>query len=275
MTSRSTLQILLFSVALTGTSAPILCAQQTAGKSRADELLAVAKHEALTHTFRTAESDTPLLFRSEPVLKWSNPIVGETYGAVFIWTSKGRPEVVWCLHRGYEATRREPHEAVEYLSLSTSRVTGDKDGQPLWTPSRAGIEPKPVPGAPVPAEVPAQRRRQMLELAKDFTGRQTDRKGVERDMRLLTQPIYRYEGALPPVIDGALFSFVQGTDPEVLLLIEARRVGEQTEWQYSLSRMTSIELKVSHRGKVVWTVPVQSWDEVQNRREPYMSFITR
>ena len=29
-----------------------------------------------------------------PILKWSNPVRGSVYGDVYIWVSKGRPEVV-------------------------------------------------------------------------------------------------------------------------------------------------------------------------------------
>ena len=42
-------------------------------------------------------------------------------------------------------------------------------------------------------------------------------------MRLLAQPIYRYENTKGDLIDGGLFVFVLGTDPEAFLLIEARR----------------------------------------------------
>ncbi len=275
MTIRSTFLALIFSMFLLGTTGPLRGDPPVDGKSRAEELLAFAKVEAAAHTFRVAGSERPLALQPESVLNWSNPIVGENYGAVFLWTSKGRPEIVWCLHRWYSALDHQPHEAVEYLSLSTDRIIAEKDGQALWTPSRPGIDLKRIPGADIPAETPAQRLRQMRELAKEFTGRQTNRKGVEHDMRLLTQPIHRYEGTEQPLRDGALFAFVQGTDPEVFLVIEARQVGGKLEWQYSLSRMTSIELRVSHRGTLVWTVPVQSWDEVQDRREPYMSFVMR
>ena len=79
---------------------------------------------------------------------------------------------------------------------------------------------KPIPNAPTPGETAAQRLRQMRELAKEFTNRQTRRDGVEQENRLMTQPIFRYEGT-EPLIDGSLFAFVQGTDPELWLLIKA------------------------------------------------------
>ena len=64
----------------------------------------------------------------------------------------------------------------------------------------------------------------MRDLAKEFTARQTDRKDIDRDLRLLAQPIYRYEKTEGDLIDGGLFAFVLGTDPEAFLMIEARRI---------------------------------------------------
>jgi hypothetical protein len=242
------------------------------GKARAEEFLAFARREAASHTMRQESDGRALTLRPEPVLKWSNPLVGEIYGNDFVWTSKGRPEVVWSLHRWY---RDGPHEAVEYLSLSTDRVVAEKDGQVIWHPSRPGIEMNPIPNAAPPGASAAQRLRQMRELAKEFTSRQTRRDGVEQENRLLTQPTYRYEGTEPPLIDGALFAFVQGTDPELFLLIEARQVDGKTQWQYGLARMTSLEQRVRYRGKPVWTAPGVSYAEVAGPAGPYMSFVLR
>ena len=242
------------------------------GKSCADEFLAFARREAASHTMRRGSDGQALVLRDQPVLKWSNPLIGEIYGDVFVWTSKGRPDVVWSLHRWYKAG---PHEAVEYLSLSTDGIIAEKDGREVWHASRPGIELKPIPKAPLPGETAAQRLRQMRELAKEFTSRQTRRDGVEQENRLLTQPIYRYDGTESPLIDGALFAFVQGTDPELFLRIEVRQVDGSPQWQYGLARMTSLEQRVSHQGKVVWTAPLVSYAEVANPRGPYMSFVMR
>jgi hypothetical protein len=242
------------------------------GKSRADEFHAFARREGASHTMRHGSDGRPLALRAEPVLKWSNPLVGEIYGEDFVWTSKGRPDVVWSLHRWYSPG---PHEAVEYLSLTTDRIIADKNGREIWSPSRPGIEMKPIPKAAIPASSAAQRLRQMRELAKEFTSRQTRRDGVEQENRLLTQPIYRYEGTESPLIDGALFAFVQGTDPELFLLIEAHQVDGNPQWQYGLARMTSLEQRVSHRGKAVWTAPLVSYAQVADPRGPYFSFMLR
>jgi hypothetical protein len=276
MTNRSTWRALIVLTFLLSVTGIVQSDPPEESKSRADEFLAFARREAAAHTFHVSGSDRPLKLEPDPILKWSNPIVGEIYGGDFLCTSNGgRPLAFWSLHRWYSAQTHEAHEAVEYLSLTTDRIVAEKNGQTVWAPSRPGIEMKPIPEAPIPTASPAQRLRQMRELAKEFTGRQTSRDGVDRDIRLLTQPIYRYEDAKSPVIDGGLFAFVQGTDPEVLLLIEARQADGKPHWQYGLARMTSIELRVSHRGRPVWSVPVITWAQVEDRREPYMSFVMR
>ena len=79
-------------------------------------------------------------------------------------------------------------------------------------------------------------------------------------MRLLTQPIYRYENVKGDLIDGAMFVFPLGTDPEAFLLIEAHRPqGGPAEWRFGAARMNGINLRVNHRGREVWNAPQIPW----------------
>jgi hypothetical protein len=75
-------------------------------------------------------------------------------------------------------------------------------------------------------------------------------------MRLLPQPIYRYEisDEDPTLVDGAVFAFVwtAGTDPEALLVIEARRTDQGIRWFYAPARFTNCEAWLQYRGKPVW-----------------------
>jgi hypothetical protein len=247
---------------------PVGADPQAAGKSRADEFRDFATREIATYTIRPTAGDRPLTLKPEPILRWSNPIVGEIYGDVFVWTAKGRPEVIGSLHKWYSPHN---HSAIEFLSLSAGPLVAERDGKEFWAPSRAGIEMKPIPGAPVPAPAPAHRLRQMRELAANFAGREKLYEETERDTRLLSQPIYRYVDSQEPVVDGALFAFVQGTDPETFLLIEARRVDAKARWQYGLARMNHVAMRVSFRGQEVWTAPLLPWEQVTDRREPYVT----
>jgi hypothetical protein len=239
------------------------------GKSRADEFREYATREIATYTIRTIPGDRPLTLRADPVLRWSNPIVGEIYGDVFVWTRKGRPEAIGSLYRWYSPFH---HSSLELVSLSAGPLAGHRDGREVWAPSRPGIVMKPIPGAPPPAGTPAGRLRQMRELAGEFSGRETQRNDVEREMRLLAQPLYRYDDHEDPIVDGALFVFVQGTDPETFLLIEARRVASETRWHYGLVRMNSVPMQICHRGQPVWSTSLLPWAQAQDPREPYTNF---
>ena len=96
----------------------------------------------------------------------------------------------------------------------------------------------------------------MRALAQEFTGRETNREGVDRDMRLLTQPIYRYENTEGDLIDGAMFVFALGTDPEAFLLDRSPPAPDGApEWRFGAARMNSINLRINHRGREVWTAP--------------------
>jgi len=82
------------------------------------------------------------------------------------------------------------------------------------------------------------------------------------ELRLLPTAISRYGEPGTKLLDGALFTFVLGTDPEVFLFLEARPGKESPEWQYALAPMTVFALKVSYRGKAIWELPDRhaSWD---------------
>jgi hypothetical protein len=92
-------------------------------------------------------------------------------------------------------------------------------------------------------------------------------------MRLLAQPLYRYEDTQGDLIDGGLFVFVLGTDPEVFLLIEARRSSDgATEWRFGATRMNNVNLRISHRGREIWSAPEIPWAQVYDIRQPYTLF---
>jgi hypothetical protein len=236
-------------------------------KARIEAHRAFARREAAAYTIRLEGNDRPLTLRPEPVLTWSNPVIGTIYGEVFIWTADGRPEAVASIYRVYSPGNSRENE---FHSLALGKLTAERDGKTVWTPYRPGVDLKPIPGAPAPPDSAPARLRQMRALAQEFTGRQTSRVGVDRDMRLLAQPLYRYEGTKGDLIDGGLFVFVLGTDPEVFLLIEARRSpGGAPEWRFGATRMHAIYLRLDHRGRAIWSAPELPPPQIFDTREPY------
>ena len=239
--------------------------------ARATAATELAGKEAARYRIEPEDgANRPLTLETKPLLQWSNPVAGSIHGSVFVWTDRGRPAAVGSIYKWYSPNT---HLGVELHSLAPGPLTASRDGRTVWTPSRGGVTFEPIPDAPTPADSAGGRLRQLRALAKEFAATETTREGLKRELRLLTQPVYRYESTDPDVIDGGLFAFVEGTDPEVLLLIEARRTPKGPRWQFAAARMNSIELKMSFQKREIWSAPVIPWEQARNHREPYSLFI--
>jgi hypothetical protein len=253
-------------------------AQDTAGEGKAANP-ATPKADAAAQTleqlkrsaarYRIVTDTQPpraLVFRPDPVLRWTNPLRHTTAGASFLWLVDGRPEAVASFY--WYTADGQTIEDDEFQSLATTGLRATRAGQMVWAPPTAGITFAPIPAAPKPAATPAERLRQMRALAREFhafIGRPED----NSELRLLTQPLYRYETKRPEVQDGALFAFVVTTDPEVLLMIEARPVDGALVWHYGLARMSMINLSVKHKDRHVWSV-----DWVYDLEAPNKPYVT-
>lgn len=190
-----------------------------------------------------------LVLRDEPVLHWTNPVRETDDGLVLLWLDRGRPAAIACFYRARWQGRLT--EAHEFHSLALSGLSATLKGSTVWAPTGAGVTPKPIPGAPPPAASPAERLRQMRALAREFRVTvDADKRSTE--LRMLSQPIYRYEAGPGGSPDGALFAFVLTTDPEAILMIEDRSGASGPRWHYSLARMTDHSLKATHNAQVVW-----------------------
>ena len=142
----------------------------------------------------------------------------------------------------------------ELHSLSSSTLVPQRASSKRWIP-KAGVKRITIQDAPKPADTPRQRLIQMRDLSKEFAAHSKTIKQESWELRLLPQPLYRYQSTDPEVVDGALFTFVSsaGTDPEVVLVLEAIKTGAELIWAYALCRFSDNNLYVSHHGKDVWS----------------------
>ena len=247
-----------------------LCRDARADEEPAEELSGwqrLFREHAAGYRFELGEkNEAEVKLVAKPVLQWSQPVRGGADGAVFVWTQAGRPVAIgtlfiWPTDDGRQGVAHELH------SLSTSPFVAIwRDRK--WTPPRDSVAWKPLPAMRAAAATAEQRLRQMRDAARQFQAESTDKKDQKWDLRLLPRPIYRYElvGAdAPPegdreVSDGALFGFVEGTDLEIVLAIQARKAAKGRQWEYALARMSDFRLKVSRDEKVVWEVAPTGFD---------------
>jgi hypothetical protein len=217
------------------------------------------------------DKEHELTLHPKSVLRWTNPGVGRVYGDVYLWTLDGRPEAVISF---YKVWKPDYGFTAEMHSLSLTGLSAKRDGALRWQPTNAGIRLNTVPDAPRPAESAPRRLQQMRTLAGAFSAQLDDLRekaeGERQELRLLTQPLYRYPTGEGDVVDGALFAFVMGTDPEVLLLLEARRSSEKLSWQYGLARMNDCGVTVRHKDQEVWHCEVKGFEAIRGPiTDPY------
>jgi hypothetical protein len=194
---------------------------------------------------------SPLTVESEPLLRFTNPVSGLQDGGFFIWKDGvGRPMV------GAQVFLTAENLWIhEFQSLSPLPFRVTSAGKEIWQPKRAGVEMKPFPDATAPANTAVKRLVQMRELASRFTA-SDEFEGRPRsdELRLLTKPLVRFGKEGSDVIDGTLFVHAHGTDPELMIVLEARREDDGHRWYYGLAPMTGYALKASLDDKPVWEV---------------------
>ncbi|HUQ69292.1 MAG TPA: hypothetical protein VM165_07215 [Planctomycetaceae bacterium] len=221
-----------------------------------------------------SEPQRRLTLHPHPILRFSNPTVGQVFGDTYLWTDRGRPAVVASYYKFFSP---DWGRNLEVSSLAEGRISARMDQVRFWTPAESGVTFQPLADAEPPAPSPAARLVQMRRLAAGFKALLADTRNegnvVTRQLRQLTQPVYRYPPADADAtyLDGAMFAFVEGTDPEVLLLLEAVPVGNVARWRFGLARTNGGALRVTFRDRPIWSVPHldSSLDRVQ---EPYTLF---
>ena len=202
---------------------------------------------------RTADGAPPFRLIAEPIFRLDNAVTGVKDSAIFLWTDAetGRPEATIQMFRAPQGFWNH-----DWTSLATVPIVAEIGNRAFWRPARAGVEFRPVPGAPAPAATPAARLRQLRALAEEFSATDDFLGAGWSQLRLLPKPWLRYGKAGSGVEDGALFAFALGTDPEVVLMIESRpNPAGGHRWEYGLAPMTSFEVKASWKGNPVWSLP--------------------
>jgi hypothetical protein len=214
-----------------------------------------------------ADAKTPL--RPQVVLSWRN-VARDQEGEVVlvVWPHNGRPAAMASIFPW------QGNMSHKFDSLSRdSKVIARGDDKVIWSPAAAGVEFKDVPGSAKPAKTPGERLQQMKAIAERFharmTGQMVDNSDQE-ELRLLPKPLYQYElkdpnddkNANPKVHEGALFGYATGTDPEVVLLLEAVGSAGPDAWQYALVRTIRRGLKVKPSLVPFW---LSTWG-IQGRR---------
>ncbi len=237
-----------------------------ATESTKADRLAVMKDAASRYRFQAGDREGVTHLIAEPLLRWSNPVAQEEDAGLFLWTRQGRPEAA------AQFFVRKNVWMHEFQSLSESPFTVDWNSRTVWAPRQAGVTFHLAPESRLPDSSPVRRLRQMRAIAESFTASvEFQYEGDSHyELRLLSRPLHRYGSSEGSVVDGTLWAFVQGTNPEVLLLVESRPEPDSTlRWHYAFAAMTSYPAEAKQNGKPVWKVDRQPIP-TPNTQGPYL-----
>jgi hypothetical protein len=248
----------------------VILAALTGQMAKVDERLEFMKAEAAAYRLaKQGNRAAPLKFREEPAFRLGKqPADDVEDGAIFFWLSEdGRPEASLQVFLVKNATAPNGMWAHEFNSLSTDSLVGTRRGLPSWSPSQPGLEYHRLDGVPKPAATATVRLRQMRAIMQDFHATDYFKDKTWSELRLLPTPVARYGKDGSAVIDGALFAFVIGTDPEACVFLEARQGKDGPEWFFAMGPLTCFSLKGTYKKKDVWDLP-RRWP-VGNPKFPY------
>lgn len=188
----------------------------------------------------------------QPVLGYRDDTRKLFDSTMWIWSGKGRPSAILAVEY-YPQRPAGARWLYEIASLSPNRIVVERGKELKWTAPKPGLQLTTIPGAPVPADKAVARLAQMKQLQRRFAAHERANVGGRIELRPLPRALHRYEHAAAGVIDGAVFSFANGTNPEVLWIIEAHRDEDKKEsWQFGLVQMSGAEVFAELDGKEIW-----------------------
>jgi hypothetical protein len=235
--------------------------QEPADKKLKEEAEARQRLEDMQGALRSLElafSDpkprTALTFSTNPLLRYSDPTRGGVRattnvlldGGVWRLGTEGRPTALVTVEI-YQAPDASRVMALEFLSLAELTFSlKHKTEKIRWEPSGSALKLEELPDAPRPAATAPARLVQMRQLARRFGAKERLNNELI-ECRLMTQPIDRYRSEAEKIVDGAIFAFANGTNPEVGIVVECD--GER--WRYGTLRLSAAELSITLDGRQV------------------------
>lgn len=214
--------------------------------------------------YRGGDTRTAVPHVAEPVLRYGDPTRANQHGSMWVWGETGRPQAVLELYRNLAGDW-----VYVFNWLSGSELTAERNGDLWWTPAAPTVQFQDLEG-PRPAGSEALRTTQMRAIARRFDAHEFwDPNNSRFELRLLATPLHRYTDPDRRIIDGAVFAYANGTNPEVVLLLEAHAVDGEQRWQYGFARLGHAEMHVELDDAEVWTVPRV---DPTRRDEPYWLF---
>lgn len=250
-------------------------------KQQREKLLSQMRSLAEKTSVRFAEGDRQPELLKDPVFRYDDQPRRFIDATVWVWTDEGRPVAFQKIEAVEYGDRDSPSSLWQYCftSVSPDLLRSQWRENRRFRAAKPGVDFRPLAEAPPVAEGNTQRKRQARELAGKFSARiLSDRRdNVHQQMRLLTTPIFEYADPQTKEFQGAVFGFsTNGTNPDVLVVLEVRAEKRTVAWHYAPARMTCGAVNLAFQDSEVWQVdwvepgqaPFPTWTFFSTPRTP-------
>lgn len=243
-----------FLAVITVTLSPLGTSADDEKDDRAAHLLRMKELAGSIHVYATpGREDSEAKLIGVPVLRYTDNTRRLYESSLWIWGEGGRPSAIVAIEF-YPNSPKGPRWLYEIASLSTEPIAAERGKDLSWTAKEPGLKLQKIASTGDVEVRPALRLAQMKELSRRFAAYETAAVGGRIDLRPLTTPLYRYADPENDVTDGAIFSFANGTNPEVLLVVEAHgKKNGSANWYFGLAQMTGAAVVVNFDGKEIWS----------------------
>lgn len=229
---------------------------EKAREARAQEMVGLA--DAVKVSEETTDGKQKRLERlPDPILRFNDDASPYKFrdGTLWVFADGRRPRVLLSLER-YEDTWG--HELVSLAEKPTVSAVTKHDWE--WSPDEAGLSFQRFPDEPAVEDSAEARFRRQKTLARLFeVGEIGSIDGEDYQLRLMPTPVYTYEDAEDGILSGGIYVFAYGTNPEAVLVIEAREDQDQRRyWHYAFNLLTAATPAARIDDKIVWQAPDRS-----------------
>ncbi|GEM_PF-1420928 len=198
----------------------------------------------------------PFKMREEPLLRYGDP--ARDIGASELWT--WMDEDVPAMFQKIEVNVHQGSNDKWTWCFSNGSSQKVKCGWPSVRTQTVTVDPvalQPVPGNPEVKTNPTALALSARQISRKFTSR-----GGENELRLMPRPLMEFKSEKKGISYGAVYGMASGTNPSVLLVLQAEKTDSGERWVFRGVHMTADKVFLLFDGNSVWEEPEQSPSKV-------------
>ena len=200
----------------------------------------------------------PFVLGPEPLLKYGDPTRDIGSSALWVWMDGEVPAI-------FQKIEVNVHQGSNNKWTWCFANAGSRKLECAWPKARPGlVTVDEVMTSEIPKSPLVKESAPTSALA--FTARQLSRKFTARDgddeLRLLPRPLMQFQSDGQGIPYGAVFGFATGTNPSVLLIVQAEKKGQDVKWTYRPLHMTALTVELEYDGEKLWQEAGQPQNEV-------------